>query len=316
MTDPNQCTFFTVADARYWIGAVALVNSLRLVGHTEPVVVLDAGLRRSQRTRLEAAAEVVAPSAPVRAPFLAKWFLPLSCSSPMPVLLDADLVVTQTLAPLLAEVEGGRVVAFVDRLATRRFSEWGDLVGDQVHSHPYVNSGFIGLPRDLATPVLERVREAQGRVDLATSLLLGRGSVADPFHFSDQDTWNATFSALVPATRLLALEHRLAPTEPWDDVTVEDDETLSCVNHDGSSPHLVHVVGPKPWLANVAPTAYERLLPRLLLSPDVAITLRRRELPPRLRWPGLLGREAVSRRIARALRVRRLVRATRLGSAR
>lgn len=308
--------FFTVADARYWIGAVALVNSLRLVGHTEPVVVLDAGLRRSQRTRLESAAEVVAPSAPVRAPFLAKWLLPLTLGSPRPALLDARLVVTQTLAPLLAEIEGGRVVAFIDRLAARRFSEWGDLVGEQVHAYPYVNGGFIGLPHNLATPVLERVREAQERVDLATSLLLGRGSVADPLHFSDQDTRNAAISALIPPTRLLALEHRLAPTERRDDVAVEDVETLSCLTPDGSRPHLVHVVGPKPWLADVAPTAYERLLPRLLLCPDLAITLRRHELPPRLRWAGLVGREAMPRRIARALRVCRLVRASRPGSVR
>ena len=316
MTAEDRCTFFTVADARYWLGAVALVNSLRLVGHTEPVVVLDAGLRRSQRARLEAAADVVAPPVPVRAPFLASWLLPLTRGSSNPVLLDADLVVTQSLAPLLAEVEGGRVVAFVDRLATRKFSEWDDLVGPQVHSHPYINGGFIALPDGLAPAVLERVRQAQERVDLGASALRGRGSVADPFHFSDQDTWNATLRALVPPTRLLALEHRLAPTEPWDDVTVEDVESLRCINPDGTRPYLVHVVGSKPWLANVAPTAYERLLGRLLLSPDVAIPLQRRELPLRLRWGGLVGREAVPRRIARALRLRRLMRASRLGSAR
>lgn len=192
----------------------------------------------------------------------------------------------------------------------------GDLVGDQVHAHPYVNSGFIGLPDGLGTSVLERVREAQEQVDLAASALLGRGSVDDPFHFSDQDTWNATLRALVPPTRLLALEHRLAPTEPWDDVTVEDVESLRCVNPDGTRPYLVHVVGSKPWLANVAPTAYERLLARLVLSADVAIPLRRRDLPLRLRWAGLVGREAVPRRVARALRLRRLVRASGLGSVR
>ena len=41
---------------------------------------------------------------------------------------------------------GRRVVAFLDRLATRGFSEWAALAGDQVHAHPYVNSGFLGLP--------------------------------------------------------------------------------------------------------------------------------------------------------------------------
>jgi hypothetical protein len=81
------------------------------------------------------------------------------------------------------------------------------------------------------------------------------------------------------------------------------------VTADGTRPYLVHVVGPKPWLANVAPTAYERLLPRLLTGEDVAIRLDRRDLPLRLRWPGLVGRDATPRRIARALRLRRLLRA-------
>jgi hypothetical protein len=316
VTEAGNCTFFTVADSRYWFGAVALVNSLRLVGHEEPVVVLDTGFSRHQRARLEAAAEVVEPPVPVRTPFLAKWLLPLARDSSVPVLLDADLVVTRALTPLLAEVERGRVVAFVDRLATRGFSEWDALAGAQVHAHPYVNSGLIGLPAELAPAILQRTREAQERVDLAAARLLGRGTAADPFHFPDQDTWNATLRALVPPERLLALEHRLAPTEPWDEVSVEDAETLRCVNPDGSRPHLVHVVGPKPWLANVAATAYEQLLPRLVLSDDVVIPLRRRDLPPRLRWARFVGREAVPRRVARAIGLRRLVQGTHLGSTR
>ena len=93
-------------------------------------------------------------------------------------------------------------------------------------------------------------------------------------------------------------------------MAVEDVETLSCITPDGSRPQLVHVVGPKPWLANVAPTAYELLLRRLVLSGDVAIPLTHRELPSRLRWACLVGRDAVPRRLARALHLRRLVRAT------
>ena len=47
MRPGSDYTFYTVADARFWLGAVALVNSLRLVGHKEPVVVLDLGTRTS-----------------------------------------------------------------------------------------------------------------------------------------------------------------------------------------------------------------------------------------------------------------------------
>jgi hypothetical protein len=295
-------TFFTVAESRYWLGAVALVNSLRLAGHEEPVVVLDAGFTPKQRAILERATEIVTPPS-VRAPFLARWLAPLERGGDA-VLLDADLVVVQPLTPLLEE---GRVVAFVDRLATRGFAEWEELVGPLAHQHPYVNSGFLALPSDLVRPVLERLRDAQQRVDLGSAALLGRGSISEPFYFADQDVVNAVLRAVVPSERLRALEHRLAPTEPWDEVRVEDVDSLRCVGPDGSRPYLVHVVGPKPWLANVAPTAYERLLPRLLTGDDVAIRLDRRDLSLRLRWPGLVGRDATPRRVARALRLRRLL---------
>jgi hypothetical protein len=293
-----------VADSRYWLGAVALVNSLRLAGHSEDVVVLDAGFTPKQRAILGQAVELVTPPS-VRAPFLMRWFAPLERGGAA-VLLDADLVVLQPLAPVL---EPGRVVAFVDRLATRGFAEWEELVGPLAHAHPYVNSGFLALPGDFAPVVLGRLRDAQQRVDLGSAALLGRGSIPEPFYFADQDVVNAVLRAVVPADRLRALEHRLAPTEPWDEVRVEDVDELRCVNPDGSRPYLVHVVGPKPWLANVAPTAYERLLPRLLMGDDVAIRLDRSDLPFRLRWPGLVGRDATPRRVARALRLRRLLRA-------
>ena len=303
----SRCTFFTVADSRYWTGAVALVNSLRLVGHAEAIVVLDAGFTSKQRAILERTAEIVTAPA-LRAPFLARWLAPLARGEGVQVLLDADLVAVQALTPLIQQAEEGRIVAFVDRLATRSFSEWEALVGaPQAYTHQYVNSGFLALPSDLAQGVLGRLRDAQQRVALTSAALLGRGSISDPFHFADQDVVNAVLRAFVPRHRLLALEHRLAPTEPWDKVVVEDVQRLRCVNPDGSRPYLVHVVGPKPWLANVAPTAYERLLPRLLMGEDVAIRLDRSALPFRLRWWRLVGRDATPRRLARRLGLRRLV---------
>ena len=41
--------FYCVADERYFLGAVGLINSLRLVGHTEPIFLLDCGLTAAQR---------------------------------------------------------------------------------------------------------------------------------------------------------------------------------------------------------------------------------------------------------------------------
>src|SRR5215207_7961449 len=47
-----RCAFYTVANARHFIGVVALLNSLRLAGHTEPIRLMDAGLTDEQRTLL------------------------------------------------------------------------------------------------------------------------------------------------------------------------------------------------------------------------------------------------------------------------
>ncbi len=52
-------TFYTVTDAEFFPGTVALLNSLRLMGHREPLVVLDDGSATEQRERLDRVAAVV-----------------------------------------------------------------------------------------------------------------------------------------------------------------------------------------------------------------------------------------------------------------
>ena len=50
----TETAFYCVADERYFLGAVGLVNSLRLLGHGEPIVLLDCGLTGEQRDLLGA----------------------------------------------------------------------------------------------------------------------------------------------------------------------------------------------------------------------------------------------------------------------
>ncbi len=57
MTAP--LAFYCVADDRYFLGAVGLINSLRLQGHAEPIYLLDCGLDPRQRELLAAHVEVV-----------------------------------------------------------------------------------------------------------------------------------------------------------------------------------------------------------------------------------------------------------------
>ncbi len=50
MTPP--VAFYCISSDLYFPGAVALVNSLRLVGHTEPIFLLDCGLSDAHRELL------------------------------------------------------------------------------------------------------------------------------------------------------------------------------------------------------------------------------------------------------------------------
>ena len=59
-----KAAFYCVSDERYFLGAVGLINSLRLVGHTEPIYLLDCGLTEAQRELLAAEVELV--DAPAR----------------------------------------------------------------------------------------------------------------------------------------------------------------------------------------------------------------------------------------------------------
>src|SRR4051812_11422807 len=115
--------FYFVTDARYFTGAVALINSLRLVGHDEPVFVLDCGLTWDQRALLGPAATLV-PSHESRPPTLRKAVAPMLCPAQVMVLLDTDVLVVQHLADFLGTARGGKIVGFPDVLhVDRHFAE-------------------------------------------------------------------------------------------------------------------------------------------------------------------------------------------------
>ena len=102
----NAAGFYCVADEPYFLGAVALVNSLRLHGHREPVYVLDRGLRPDQRELLAPQAELI-PADPGQPPWLQKAIAPLARPSETMVLIDADMIVTRSLGELIDRMRGG-----------------------------------------------------------------------------------------------------------------------------------------------------------------------------------------------------------------
>jgi hypothetical protein len=273
--------FYCVADDRYFLGAVGLVNSLRLVGHSEPIFLLDCGLTPRQRGLL-AGQVTVLDGPPEVPPWLLKAVAPLRHPARSMVLVDADMVIVRSLAPLIAEASAGRIVAFRDR-QQRYFAEWGELLGlGPVDPRPYVSSGLVFLDDSLGARVLRLMEECRDKVDFDRTFWRGNDRQY-PFLYADQDVLNAILSTRVDAERLMALANRLAPNPPYRGLRVTDEAGLRCAYRDGTEPYALHQYVRKPWLERSYHGAYSRLLARLLIAPDVSVRVPEAEVPSHLR---------------------------------
>jgi hypothetical protein len=282
-TGDVECRFYCVTDAKHFIGAVALLNSLVLTGHRHPVVMLDCGLSDGQRSLLESAATIVQKPAGIRAPQLAKWVAPLEVPAEAMVLLDVDIVVVSPLDELIRSTRAGKVVAFAGPKPDRFFKQaWGQALGvEGLEPATYINAGFIALPDDPGTAILEEVRHLESTIDLSNSRGFNHAaSEDDPFYLADNDSWNAVFCARA-RDRLLALERELAPARPFSGLRLMDARTLECRYEDGRSPYLLHHWGGEPWLFRTRPSVYTDLLPRLLTADDLAVRIPSDQIP---RW--------------------------------
>jgi hypothetical protein len=284
----------------FFLGAVALINSLRLLGHREPVFVLDCGLREAQRDALAAEATVVV-TPESSTPFLLKTAAPVRHPARTMVLIDADIIVTRPLDDLIARASDGRVMA-VEHGQDRFFAEWGDLMGASARHRRYVSSSLVLLGGPVGAGVIGTMDALQRRIDIERTPY--SGSVPDfaslggrypdsddrhPFYFADQDVLNAVLATEVDAERVDVLDRRAEAIPPFTGLRVADEQTLRCAFEDGYEPYAVHHFMPvKPWLEPTYPGVYLQLLTRLLRAEDVAIRVPARELPPHLR-PGLIG---------------------------
>src|SRR5687768_14446223 len=105
-------TFYTVADARFFPGVVALLNSLRLSGNEGELVVLDRGLARSQRERLEQHANVVDLRDEARHAAFAKPFPRFLEVKGVIVLVDSDVLIVSGLDHVLPPAAAGKICVF------------------------------------------------------------------------------------------------------------------------------------------------------------------------------------------------------------
>jgi len=118
---------YAISDSRFFLGLIALVNSLRLQGHSEPITVLDCGLADYQREILSHETTVIAAPAGYP-PHLLKYVAPLLHPADVMILIDADVIVTRSLEPLIRAAEEGKIVAFTDRLHDRFDPRWSALL--------------------------------------------------------------------------------------------------------------------------------------------------------------------------------------------
>lgn len=280
--------FYCVCDARYFLGAVAMINSLRLQGHDEPVHVLDVGLEPRQRELLAEEALVVGASPTLPAQLL-KTVAPLRHPAEVRVLIDADMIVTRPLVEPIEQARAGGVVAFCDRQADRHFAEWGELLGlGPARRGPYLSSGLVFLGSPTAETVLGLLEQTREAVDYGRTFW-GANERDYPFLYADQDLFNAILATRVSAERVGALPARLAATPPYRQLRLRDLANLRCAYDDGIEPFVLHQFVRKPWLEPVYHGIYSRLFVRLLLGEDVALRVSPAELPLRMRR-GLVAR--------------------------
>jgi len=266
-----------------------MINSLRLLGHAEPVYVLDCGLTPHQQQLLAPHASLV-PAPEHAPPWLLKTVAPLCHPANVMVLIDADIIVTRSLGRLIEQAAEPRVIA-VENDTDRFVPEWGELLHlGEVRRQPYVSSGLVFLGDPLGQEVLTLMAQLQDRVDFDRSFW--RANDRDyPFLYGDQDVLNAILASRVERERVVALENRLAPNPPFQGLRLLDQATLRCAHRDGTESYALHNFYRKPWLVRTRSNPYSRLLTRLLLADDVSLRLHPSELPLRLR-SGLRARVA------------------------
>ncbi|HKH30482.1 MAG TPA: hypothetical protein VKA45_05450 [Gaiellaceae bacterium] len=284
------CVYTSVVDDQYFVGGVALVNSLRLTGNAGDILLLDVGLTPAQRAFLERECEV--RRVDLDRGLLAVFSKPCIHrfeKTRTVVILDSDVIVTGSFRPMIEHAEDGKICGF-NEPRNRWFSEWTDLFGLRapLRREDYVSASFLALSTARWGHFLERweelgvtIREERSKRPLMLHL---QDAVMDPTAFSEQDTMNALLMSEVSTSAVVHLDPELAPAWPdRDGVRVADLDAVRCTFAGRESSYL-HWTGPvKPWMrwgwSPVSYDAFIRLLPRVLLAEDVPLRLSPSDVP-------------------------------------
>ena len=293
----GRATVYTVTSRRYFPGTVALLNSLRLTGNSYPFVALDAGLKRDQRRLLEPHCAIVeVPESARTSPLLRKAFPKFLQPAGVVLLLDSDMIVTNSLESVVSRAERGEICAILDPDESRWHADWQTYfeLREPLRREPYVNSGFLAFSTSYWPFLLQRWWTACQRIP-SERVVPGRRlrrtpreASADPIANGDQDALNALLMSEAPAGSVTVLPQEIEAFS-WDlqSLRLVDEGRLRCEGN-GHSKLLVHYNGdPKPWEWRAWPriraSAYIRVFVRTSLCDDVCLQLPRNTVPIWLR---------------------------------
>jgi len=303
--------FYCVCDREHFIGLVALVNSLRLLGHDEPVYVLDCGFEDWQRAALEHDEGILVRKRPLDwHPMLLKTVLPLTEPAAVMAVVDVDIIFTQRLDPLVDLARRTeKPVLFPDLWSDRFFGSWEELGFGPPVPHPCAASGQFVLPARSGRVFLEQW--ATGLERFAANPTLSDPTLdplTNPFRFLDMDVLNALIGTVIELDAFEFAGVDTASYPPFEGVAVADAQRLRLTTTAHAKPPILlhHFLG-KPWNHLVAPNVYSRLLMRLLTGSGLSVRMPKRHIPFSLRY-GVRGffarRYVVSRLWVRARRSR------------
>jgi Glycosyl transferase family 8 len=276
----------TLADARFFVGTVAMMNSLRVTGNDGELVVFDRGLTDEQRRLLRDYARVV-PVDPGIRPFLVTPSMRNVADSGTLYWIDGDVIVTRNLRHISELAESGKICLYYDNPPIRWFREWEDIFALQapLRRERYLNVGFLSLSRDRWEWLLERWSEVCA---IMPPLSAYTGEKENPVLGGDQDALNALLMSEVSRNAVHELPvEEVVYTGVMHQARVVSREELVCIRR-GRRTAVLHYVGKlKPWMpeswGRINRDAYVRLLQRLLFEQDVELRLAFGYVPPWLR---------------------------------
>jgi hypothetical protein len=291
--EPDDPTVYTVTNRRYFPGTIALLNSLRLTGHTYPAVVLDAGLEHDQRRLLEPHCQICdLPESAQSSPLLRKPFPYFLQPAGVVLFLDSDMIVTGSLEPFVLRARRGEICAVLDPNDSRWHPDWQTLfeLREPLRREPYVNTGFLAFSTLRWPDLIERWWRACQRIP-SEGVVPGRklrGEPADvsgePLANGDQDAFNAIVMSEVPAGAVTVLSRDIeAFVFQLRSVRIVEEARLRC-ERCGHPTMILHYNGdPKPWewraWARIRDDAYVRLFRRVMVDHEGGLRLPPRSIP-------------------------------------